>query len=370
MTKTDTQPPHTPVAHDTRPPRPHPESRGESSSCDITSRRGAGVRYAKMDRVFDLMVELRARRYGMTLEEIEAHCDVGHRTAQRLRDLVQRTFPEVQETVGDDRKKRWHLPVAVATIFPTYTADELADMEAAIKLLDRENMRSHAKNLRSVLAKVRATLPDVAHHRIETDIEALMEAEGLAARPGPKPVISADVLGTLRMAVKACCPVHIVHRNRQTKRRKGRTIHPYGFLFGMRHYLVAHDPRAEGNRFRLFSMANIEQARLEETSFVRDPEFDIRAFARASFGVFQEEAYDVVWRFPRDLADAASEFVFHPDEVKELEADGSLRVSFRSGGLLEMAWHLNTWGSAVDVLSPPELAALRTGLPERWAATP
>ena len=336
----------------------------------MKSRRGAGVRYSKMDRVFDLMVELRARRYGMTLEEIEVHCDVGRRTAQRLRDLVQRTFPELQESVGDDRKKRWHLPVTSVTSLPTYTADELADMEAAIKLLDRENMHNHATSLRSVLAKVRSTLPDVAHHRIETDIEALMEAEGLAARPGPKPVISADVLGTLRMAVKACCPVHIVHRNRQTKRSKGRTVHPYGFLFGMRHYLVAHDPKAEGNRFRLFSLASIEQARLEETSFVRDPDFDIRAFARASFGVFQEKAFDVVWRFPSDLVGAASEFVFHPDEVKEMEADGSLRVSFRAGGLLEMAWHLNTWGSAVEVLSPPELAALRTGLPARWAATP
>ena len=370
MTDIDTPRSYNQPSHDRALPPPHPEGWGDSSLHGGQSRRGAGVRYSKMDRVFDLMVALRARRYGMTLEEIEVHCDVGRRTAQRLRDLVQRTFPELQETVGDDRKKRWHLPMAVATALPSYTADELADMEAAIKLLDRENMGGHAKNLRSVLAKVRASLPDVAHHRIETDIEALMEAEGLAARPGPKPVISADVLGTLRMAVKACCPVYIVHRNRQTNRRKGRTVHPYGFLFGMRHYLVAHDPKADGNRFRLFSLANIEQARLEETSFARDPAFDIRAFASTSFGVFQEKAFDVVWRFPKDLASAASDFVFHPDEVKEMEADGSLRVSFRAGGLLEMAWHLNTWGSAVEVLSPPELAALRTGLPERWAATP
>lgn len=323
-----------------------------------------------MDRILELVVELRARRYGMTLEEIETHFDVGRRTAQRLRDLVQRTFPELQETVGNDRKKRWHLPVAVAASLPSYSADELADMEAAIKLLDRENMHSHAKSLRGVLAKVRASLPDVTHHRMETDIEALMEAEGLAARPGPKPVISPEVMATLRMGVKACCPVYIVHRNRQTNQRKGRTVHPYGFLFGMRHYLVAHDPEADGNRYRLFSLANIEEVSLEETSFERDPEFDIRQFARASFGVYQEEPYDVVWRFPPDLADAALDFVFHPYEIKEREADGSLRVSFRAGGLLEMAWHLNTWGSAVEVLSPPELADLRTGLPARWAATP
>jgi len=328
------------------------------------------MRYGKVDRVLDLLVELRARRYGMTLEEIEEHCAVGRRTAQRLRDLVQRTFPELRETVGEDRKKRWHLPAATASSAPSYKADELADLEAAIQVLERENMASHARSLGSILAKIKATLPDGAHARIETDVEALMEAEGLAARPGPRPVIRPEILDALRTAVKACAPVYIVHRGRRTNRRKGRVVEPHGFLFGMRHYLVARDPRATVNPMRLFSLANIEMARIETGTFARDPGFDIRAFAKGSFGVFQEKPYDVVWRFPKDLAEAAEEFVFHPDEVKELEADGRLRVSFRAGGLLEMAWHLYSWGTAVEVLSPPELVALRQSLPERWAATP
>ena len=35
--------------------------------------------------------------------------------------------------------------------------------------------------------------------------------------------------------------------------------------------------------------------------------------------------------------------------------DGSLLVEFTASGWLEMAWHLVTWGNAVEVLDPPEL---------------
>lgn len=33
-------------------------------------------------------------------------------------------------------------------------------------------------------------------------------------------------------------------------------------------------------------------------------------------------------------------------------------VRFKASGWLEMAWHLYQWGDQVEVLSPPELAAL------------
>jgi predicted DNA-binding transcriptional regulator YafY len=38
--------------------------------------------------------------------------------------------------------------------------------------------------------------------------------------------------------------------------------------------------------------------------------------------------------------------------------DGSLLVEFTASGWVEMAWHLMSWGSAVEVLEPPELIAI------------
>jgi predicted DNA-binding transcriptional regulator YafY len=42
----------------------------------------------------------------------------------------------------------------------------------------------------------------------------------------------------------------------------------------------------------------------------------------------------------------------------EEEPDGSLVVRFRAGGLLEMAWHLFTWGDQVEVVEPGELSGV------------
>jgi hypothetical protein len=70
---------------------------------------------------------------------------------------------------------------------------------------------------------------------------------------------------------------------------------------------------------------------------VRRAEFSLMEFARRSFGVFQEEPFDVVWRFKPEAAADAREWVFHPDQTVEDQPDGSLIVRFRTGGALKMS---------------------------------
>ena len=38
--------------------------------------------------------------------------------------------------------------------------------------------------------------------------------------------------------------------------------------------------------------------------------------------------------------------------------DGGLLVEFSAGGWVEMAWHLISWGRAVEVLDPPEMRVI------------
>src|SRR5260370_15090502 len=66
------------------------------------------------------------------------------------------------------------------------TADELADLATADSLLRRENMRVQAGSAERVISKLRALLKRPVLAKIEPDLEALTEAEGLAMRPGPK----------------------------------------------------------------------------------------------------------------------------------------------------------------------------------------
>jgi predicted DNA-binding transcriptional regulator YafY len=199
--------------------------------------------------------------------------------------------------------------------------------------------------------------PEVAR-RFEPDLEALTEAEGIALRPGPRQNIPADLLADLRHAILACCKVRLHYQARGTGRVSRQLVCPYGFLYGNRHYLVAYSLSDRARDYRLFSLANIEKAEITKSPFERRKDFSLQKFTERSFGVFQEEPFDVVWRFsPKATADAR-QFLFHPTQVFEDQPDGSLIVRFRSGGALEMCWHLFTWGAEVEVEEPPGLENL------------
>jgi predicted DNA-binding transcriptional regulator YafY len=110
-----------------------------------------------------------------------------------------------------------------------------------------------------------------------------------------------------------------------------------------------------------FSLANIEKVEITARPFTRRQGFSLQKFAERSFGVFQEEPFDVVWRFSPKARPDARQFLFRPTRFEDAP-DGSLIVRFRAGGLLEMAWHLVTWAGEVKVLKPRRLASLLRNL--------
>ena len=58
------------------------------------------------------------------------------------------------------------------------------------------------------------------------------------------------------------------------------------------------------------------------------------------------------WLFDKEVADEAEKYIFHPSQKLKRNKDGSLTVTFRAGGKVEMDWHLYTWGDHVKVIKP------------------
>jgi predicted DNA-binding transcriptional regulator YafY len=140
------------------------------------------MRYEKADNLLQLALDMQAARTGLSLLDIQERYGVGRRTAQRMRDAIMRIFPQAEEVPTDERTKRWRIPAGVLDRLIDFDADELADLEAAISLCRRENLPEQAARLSSLAAKLKAMMkPDVAR-RVEPDLEALLEAEGLSPR--------------------------------------------------------------------------------------------------------------------------------------------------------------------------------------------
>lgn len=328
------------------------------------------MRHEKAHNLLQLALEMQVSRQGVSLADIEERFGVGRRTAMRMRDAVVCVFPQVEEIAGDDRAKRWRMPKSTVNGLIDVNAEELAALESAARLMQQQNRAVEATELTGLMAKLKAMMRPDAIRRVEPDLDALLESEGLAMRPGPRPRIGMGVVTILREAIKSCSKVRIGYRNRKTRQTNERIVHPYGFLHGHRHYLVAWHEHPKAEKFVLFSLPGIEAVELLADSFVRDPAFNLQSFAARSFGLFQEEPFDVVWRFSPDAAEVAADFVFHPTQTLERQEDGSLIVRFRAGGDLEMAWHLCIWGDKVEVLEPARLAELVNGQRRAWPALP
>ena len=106
---------------------------------------------------------------------------------------------------------------------------------------------------------------------------------------------------------------------------------------------------------RLWRLGNMSEAHVTGEAFTRDPDFDLEAYARRSFGTFQEEPVDVVLRFTAEAKRDAAAFLFHPSQTMEENDDGTLTLRFTTGGIDEMSWHLVTWGGSVTIEEPDNL---------------
>ena len=316
------------------------------------------MRYEVTDRVLQLALAMQGSRLGLSLLDIERDFEVSRRTAQRMRDAVLRNYPQAEQLVDTERRPRWRIPVSGVVTPGAMVAEDIVDLEATAKLLRQRNLRARAASLERIARKLRATLPAAAQRRLEPDIEALLEAEGLAMRPGPRPVIRAEVIDTIRHAIKQGCEIYVQYRSLHSRRSSGRRLHPYGFLLGKQHYLVGMSPDRHPGEARLFALTQIQRVNPLDRTFARDASFSLQKFAERSFGVFQEAPYDIVWKFAPTVAGAVAEYVFHPGQSIESQRDGSTIVRFRAGGLMEMCWHLYTWGANVEVLEPPALRTL------------
>ena len=311
------------------------------------------MRYAPAERLLRLARHLAGTRTGLTLDEMATELEVGRRTAERLRDSLVAMFPQMDWWDDEERVRRWRLPGSALVGVIELRAEAVAAIETAARECDARGEENRASLLREASTTLRAVMRPDALRQAEPDIAALMEAEGIAMRPGPRPTIAVGILSTLRRAILGMQLVVVRYVNPDAMEPAARILCPYGLLYGGRGWLVAHVD--ELPEMRLWRLDRIVSVDLLDRSFHRKEDFSLNDYAAQSFGIFQEEQLDVVLRFEPEAAEDASGWLFHPSQNVERQEDGRLLIRFRSGGRKEICWHLMTWTTAVTIVAPPEL---------------
>lgn len=317
------------------------------------------MRMEKLAELIKLARKLSISAEGMTLDDIASHMCVSRRTAERMRDALQRAFPNMERLV-DGSKLRFRISAGVADRFVNApVADEMAALKSVVNNLNRQQATGRALLLAGLYSKIEAILRQSERTRLAPDINALVLAEGDAMQAGPRPTADEALLRSIRHALKAGSKLSFIYHSHN--KEKKRYVSPWGLLYSKAYYLVGpNDEKIDTPAlWRLDRISNLAEAGM---ACLPPPEWSLQEYANRSFGVWQDKQHKVALRFSPSAANDAKRFLFHPSQCLTEEEDGSLSVTFIASGLNEMAYHLFTWGKEVTILAPTELRSLLTSM--------
>jgi predicted DNA-binding transcriptional regulator YafY len=121
-------------------------------------------------------------------------------------------------------------------------------------------------------------------------------------------------------------------------------------------YVIGHDSYTD--KVRTFRIERIASATLTGETFDEPDDFDIAARIKYAWGVSDQEVVTVTLRFhDASAAQRVRQSRWHGSQEFTEAPDGTLHMSLQVGGLLEITPWVLGWGSAVEVLEPPELRA-------------
>jgi predicted DNA-binding transcriptional regulator YafY len=287
-------------------------------------------RYHRVEDIIQLALALQTPGRGLCLEDIQRRFGVGRRTAERMREAVDRLYPGMTSTKDSDGRKYWRLPGGEANALVAWRPEELEALSGAIHDAETAGDLERARALASVHDKVEAL--SGAEHDTECGASA------------------SDVMDGLRSAVLEDRELLLHHHSADEVRVR---VRPHGVLGGSRLLLVAVD--VDLGLPRLYPVDEIDRVEVLDTTFERDPNVDLRRYAANAFLPFEEDPIDLCWRFAPEHAREVLAYPFHPGQEIEQGRDGSLEVRFRTDSLVELAWHVFAWGDRVESRERPLL---------------
>lgn len=299
-------------------------------------------RYSRVTDILDLIIFMLSRFNGVSLNDIQERYNISRRTAERMRDAVLASFPQVDEIETDDRCKRWG--------FTNYSLNELVTFSNEnIALL--ENLKKTCDNLsqteiEDIIIKMKA----LKHKFTKIDeekIELILQSEGYAIRQTQNFKVDLEQISVIRQAIKEKRKIEAEYHD------KTRILEPLGLIYGEKVHLIAREAKKGNGEFN-YILHKLKNIKLTNETF--DPKgFNLQEYSQKSFGVYFGEIYDVKLKFIPEAAEDVMNYNFHPTQKIKQQDDGSVIVTFKASGDKHIMWNIFKWGNAVEIIAPKSL---------------
>lgn len=309
-------------------------------------------RLNKTEEMIKLAMLFQNSYCGLSIDDIEKEFDCSRRSAERMKTVLFDLFPNKVEEFSStqDRKKRWRFKKGTMNFLLSFTADDFADLENLKSLVKSE---AKQKRIDEIILKIKAltSQKETDMLSLETDVDAILETEGFAVRQYPRTKLNSQVLNKLREALLSFKKVKIAYK--KSEEAKEIILHPYGVLIADKHYLVAYSEYRQAiQQYLVHKIVDIE---VLDEYFERQDDFDLKKYSEKSFGIYQEEPFEVELIFDKRVAEDVLNYHFHPTQGLVRLANRDLKVTFSAGGTQAICWELFKWGDTIKSIKPLEL---------------
>jgi len=299
--------------------------------------------FKKLDEIMELAMLLQNSWQGITIDEMMVKLERSNRRAiERLMEVIKEKFGDRLELVPHktDKKNHWRLKKGSMNFLVTFSDLELSRLQKLSNSIKNEGER---KSVLDIIEKIKALNPTNTH---ETDIDILLESQGLAVRQYQKENIDSDIINKIAYTLQSEQKLKILYLDSDF------TVEPYGIKIADNHYLIG----KENNKIKTFKISKIQIADvLEGEYFDKDEDFDIQEYCNRSFGVYSGKVEEVVVKFSPQTATGASNYHFHPTQKGNFNDDGSYTLTFYASGSFEIVTELLKWREGVKVIAPKSL---------------
>ena len=306
-------------------------------------------RLVKTEQIIELAMMFQNSFCGLCIDDIKDHFEISRRSAERMKALLFDLFPDkIEEVQSTDKKKRWRFIKGTMNALISFSADDFTNLEY-LKSLSNDEQRK--KSLDELIAKIKALTPQKNLRSLDTDIDAILETEGFAVRQHSKIKIEKSVLEKIRIAMLSFKKLKFDYK--LSDETKNITINPYGLIIADKYYLVGFNDYV--NDLRQYRVDRISNLEILEEYFEKDEQFNLKKYMENSFGVYQEEPYDITLEFNSDVREDVLNYYFHPTQKVKENSDGTVTVQFKAGGSYAICQELFKWGCSVKIKAPVEL---------------
>jgi proteasome accessory factor B len=311
-------------------------------------------KYSQAGRVHDV-IRLIEARHGITLNQLVEETGVGRRTIQRdLNAIHEAGYPltsEWQEGENAYREKVYRFLTRFKDVPPiSFSLQELMTLSLLRTQLDLLSGTPFIDDLAGIFGKVNSVLPP----RLAAHMERIAQVAHPLLQGRRDYSKSREALSALRHALLYQQTVTITYQVSGRSEPEHYRCNPYTLLFqkgGI--YLMGWAQNR--NALRTFAIERIVGVEPSKERFEIPENYHPSQALEGAFGLVSEPPMEVQVRFAPSVAYTIKERIWHPSQRIVEEPDGSLLLSFRAGGKLEILSWIMSYGPRAELLAPETL---------------